>query len=220
MYTLFLAFLMSAPIEANTVELETVFKHGHERCKSPLGATVLVADGTSDWPGRAAKKIVGQLKSAFDTCTHMEVAWFGVQLARKSDLAIRGGNHDLVMLTRPAAMREAMEFGFARLIDAPRPRTMVVIAREKAYPTSVSAGSLLELARRSQVKVHTIRLAARSRRSGILRCFTRNRSQRGSGRLLEAIAVATGGKACVITGRSDGSYCVNTVIAEISRSDR
>lgn len=133
-------------------------------------------------------------------------------------------------------MRDTMEASLVQLLDALSPRTMVVIAHEQFYPSSVSTG-LLELARLSKTRVHTIHLPSRRERVGMLGRIGRSLrngtvwlienlaveergySARDTARLLKIMADSTGGTACVAGGERTFGECARAVAAEIgSRS--
>ena len=131
-------------------------------------------------------------------------------------------------------MRDSMEAAFARLLDVPGPRTMVVIAHEQYYPSSLSKDRLLELARRSETTVHTIHLSSMRVTAGVCRKVRRSLgngivwlvetlgmqergySARDTARVLKMISDATGGTACEISGEKTWTQCARTVAAEIA----
>ena len=131
-------------------------------------------------------------------------------------------------------MLDSMEAAFARLLDVPGPRTMVVIVHEQYYPSSLSKDRLLELARRSKTTVHTIHLSSTRETAGVSRKVRRLLSngivwlvetlgmqERGyssldTARVLKMMAEKTGGTACEISGEKTWTQCARAVAAEIA----
>jgi len=233
MHTLLLTLLLSGPIGAHGTKPEGAASQRDIHCEQAPAPVVVVVDGTSEWPGRAANRIVGELKLELGSRHPLQVARFDAKPAPQLGFTVKGANRDLVKVRPRTPMREAMAAGFARLISAPNPRTMVVIAHEQLYPTTVSTDGLIELARRSGTKVHTIHLASNRAQGGVPRRLGRSLknaivwlvealvlkergySSRDTARLLKAMADATGGKACVAGGERTGSDCAKSVAAEI-----
>jgi hypothetical protein len=170
------------------------------------------------------------LKAELGPCYTVREAWFDAEPALHSRFSMKGDDSMLVRARTP--MRDAMETGLARLIDAPRPRTMVVIAHEQFYPTAVSTGRLIELTRLSETKVHTIHLASNpgkrrlfhrfgaSLRGGAVWLVETSMGERGyahrdTARLLKLFADETGGSACEATGERVAHDCARAVAAKI-----
>jgi hypothetical protein len=130
-----------------------------------------------------------------------------------------------------------METSFFRLMTAPSPRTMVVIAYGQSYPTALSSDRLLALARRSQTTVHAIHLAQSGDRGRVLRRLGRSlrralsslavafgqietgHSARDTARLLRLLADATGGITCTAADEPTETVCAS-LVAEILGNPR
>lgn len=197
-------------------------------------AVIVVMEGSPGQQGEAASKIVGTLKTVLG-CRHaLQVVRFDAEPGLQSRLTVKGANRDLMAVEPRTPMREAIEAGLIRLITVSSPRTMVVIAHEQFYPTTVSKDRLLELARRSEAKIHAIYLASSRDKPGALRRFGRSLrngivwlveviileergySARDTSRLLKFMADATGGKYCVATDESSGIVCADGISAAIA----
>jgi len=233
MHALPIVLFLSGLIEGHETRPNATLEQHDTQCEEPLTPVILVADGSSEWRGQAADRIVGELKAALGPCHALHVARFDAEPTLQLGFAVRGTNRDLVVVRPRTPMREVMEAGFAQLMGVPRPHTMVVVAHEQFYPTTVSTSRLIELARRSQTKVHTIHLApgrakggifrrlGRSLRDGIvwvieaLALEERGYSARDTARMLEVIADSTGGTTCVAGGGGTGIDCAKLVAAEI-----
>ncbi len=233
MNTLLLNLVLAGIIEAPGAKSRALVGTQNSQCDQRVAAVVLVAEGRSGWQGEAANKIVGELKAMLGSWYALQEARFDAEPALQLGFTVKGARRDLVMVGPRTPMREAVETGFGRLITAPSPRTMVIIAREQFYPTTVSTGRLLELARRSETRVHTIHLASsrgegrvfrrlgRSLRNGIdwlaeaLALEERGYSARDTSRLLKLMADATGGKDCVADDERSGIACADAIAAEI-----
>lgn len=207
-------------------------QHGIE-CEEPLAPVILVADGGSGWPGQAANEIVAELRAVVGSCHGLQLARFDAEPVLQHGFSVSGANRDLVVVRPRTPMREVMEAGLVRLRAAPPPRTMVVIAHEQFYPTTVSVHRLIELARRSETRVYSIHLASkrsggggfrrlgRSLRNGIvylveaLGLEERGYSARDTERLFRVMAEATGGKLCIAAGERAAIDCAKLVASEI-----
>jgi hypothetical protein len=207
-------------------------------CGEPLASVILVADGGAEWPGQAASRIVGRLRALLGSCHALQIARFDAEPVLQHGFSMSGDSRDLVVVKPRTPMRGAMEWGFVRLLAAPGARTMVVIAHEQFYPTTVSVDRLIELARRSETKVHSIHLASvqcrggvfrrlgRSLRSGIARLAEtlaleeRGYSARDTERLLNLMAEATGAKACIAAGERTAIECAEAIASEIANDTR
>ncbi len=228
---LLLTLLISGLFEAPETNPQATVHPRDIHCDQQMAPVVLLADGRSDWPGQAASRIADELRAELGSCRPSAVARFDAGPALHTRLAVPGVSRGLLVEPR-TPMREAMEAGFAWLIDTPSPHAMVVIAHGQFYPTILSQGRLLELAGRTQTTVHTIHLAPPPTRSGVFRRVGRSLrnavpavevlgfaerqdSARDTARFLKAMSDATGGKACVTTDKADGIDCAKAVAAEI-----
>jgi hypothetical protein len=236
MHTLLVALFLSGPIEAHGTKLNTTPEQHATQCEAPLTPVILVADGSSEWPGQAVNRIVGELKAALGSCHALQVARFDAEPTLQLGFTVRGTNRDLVVVRPRTPMREVMEAGFAQLIGVPSRHIMVIMAHEQFYPTTVSTSRLIELARRSETKVHTIHLASgraesgifrrlgRTLRDGIVRLIKalgmeeRGSSPRDTERLLQVMADATGGKACIAADEHTRIECARSIAAAIMSS--
>jgi hypothetical protein len=210
MYTILLAFLLGP-------------------CERPPAPVIVVADGSRAWQGQTAKQAVVALKAELGPCYAVREAWFDAEPA----LHHRFRNQsEQPMVTARTPMRDAMEAGLARLIDAPRPHTMVVIAHEQFYPTAVSTSRLLELTRGSETRVHTIHLASGPGKRGLFRRFgaslrggavwlvetsmgERGYANRDTARFLTLLADESGGSACEASCERAAYDCAKSIAAEI-----
>ncbi len=232
MHTLLLLFLCGL-IGAQGAKPQAAVAQRDPHCGQPLTPLILVADGSSNWAGEAANRVVGEFKALLGSCHPLQVARFDAEPVLQHGFSVTGANRDLVVVRPRTPMREAMEASLARLIDAPRPHTMVVLAHEQFYPTTVSTGRLLELARRSETQVHTIHLLSSRERVGVFRRLGRSLrngiiwlvealgleergySARDTARLLQVMVDATGGQACVTGDERTGIDCARLIAAEI-----
>ncbi len=234
MHTLLISLVLTGIIEAPGAKSRALVEIQETRCDQPVAAVIIVAEGSSGWQGEAANDIVGELKAVLGSCHALQVARFDAGPALQLGFTVEGARRDLVMVRPRTPMREAMETAFALLISAPSPRTMVVIAHEQFYPTTVSTGRLLELSRRSETKVHTIHLVSNRDKGGVFRRLGRSLrngivwlvetlgleergySARDTSRLLKRMADATGGNACVAAAdEASGITCADAIAAEI-----
>ena len=199
----------------------------------PIGAIFVVADGAPEWPRSQANKILEALAEQLLLSRPLRVAWFDAEPTLPHAFAVRDHHQELVRTIPRTSMRDTMELGFASLLDAPRPCAMIVIAREQFYPTSVPLGRLLELARQSATRIHTIhqasgsdqphapRQAMRSVGNGFLHIFERlvigqwAYSPVETARQLKLMSDATGGCACVAEDEQAGIRCAVTTAARI-----
>jgi hypothetical protein len=236
MHALLITLFLTGSGDAHGMKTQALAQPPEIHCNQPLTPVILVADGSSDWPGQAASRIAGELKVELDSCRRLEMARFDAGPVLETSFAVTGENRDLVMVKPRTPMREAMETGFLWLIDAPSPHTMVVIAHDQFYPTSLSPDRLLDLARRTETKVHTIHLESTPTRREVFRRLGRSLRQRlvwgvevlglgergyspaDTARLLKVMADATGGKTCVATGERAGIDCARLVATEIVSS--
>jgi hypothetical protein len=219
----FLLLAGSTYVPGTTLQAPAEQQHGTSR------TAILVADGSPGWESQQADKILGELNALLDSSPALQVASYDAEPMSEPGFAVSGANRDLVMVKPRTPMRDAMEMGFALLMEAPRPHTMVVIAHEQFYPTSVSTSRLLELARRSEARVHTIFLTSspdqarascrlgRHLRSGVVwvveRIALRQRaySVRDTSRFLKAMSDATGGTSCVAEDERTGIACADVI---------
>jgi hypothetical protein len=232
MYTLFLTMFLSGTIGAHRMTPQGAEQPREVHCEQQTAPVILIVDGSSEWSGQVATRIAGELNASLGSCRPLEVARFDADPALQTGFAVEGLDRDLVTVKPRISMREAMEAGFLRLIDAPGPHTMVVIGHEQFCPTSVSQGRLLKLARHTKTTVHTIHLASTPTRSGVftrlgrslrngavgaveLSLGERGYSPRDTARLLKVMADATGGKACVTTEQPAEIDCAHAVAGEI-----
>lgn len=234
MYALLVTLLLGGPVEVHGIKSQGSEQPRGVHCEQRLAPVVLVADGNSEWSGQAASRIVDELKLELGVCLRLEVARFDAAPVLQHRFAVKGVNRDVIVVKPRIPMREVMEAGFNWLIDTPGPHTMIVIAHEQFYPTTVSQGRLLELARCTRTIVHTIHLASTSTRSGVFRRLGRSLrneavwtsevlgmgeggySARDTARLLKVIADGTGGKACVANGERAAIDCARSVAADIA----
>ena len=199
------------------------------------GTAILVADGAPGWASQQADKIIRELNARLDSSPALQVARYDAEPMSEHGYAVSGASGDLVMVRPRTPMRDAMEMGFALLMDAPRPHTMVVIANEQFYPTSVFASRLLELAQRSESRVHTILLASSPDQPRgsvhfgqhlmngaawvVERIALRQRaySVRDTSRFLKAMSDATGGTFCVANDERTGMACADAIPTTMAR---
>lgn len=228
----FLFFLLLAgPTDVPGAKLQTPTERQHETSRT----AIVIADAAPGRESQESIKILGELNAKLDSSPALQVASYDAEPMSEQGFAVGGANRDLVMLRPRTPMRDAMEIGFAALMEAPRPHTMVVIAHEQFYPTSVSTGRLLELAQRSGARVHTILLTSspdqategrglgRHLRTGVVwvieRIALRQRaySVRDTARFLKTMSDTTGGKSCVAEDERTGMACAETIAAIIER---
>lgn len=228
-----LSLVVAGTIEVPGAKSLTLVETREIHCDQQAAAVVLVADGSSGWQGEAAIKIVDELNATLDSKRALREARFDAEPTPQLGFTVKGARRDLVMVRPRTPMREAMETGFTWLITVPRPRTMVVIAHEQFYPTKVSTGRLIELARRSGTKVHTIHLASSRGEAGVFRHLGRSLkngivwfaevlvldergySARDTERLLKLMADSTGGKECVAADERSGIACADAIAGEL-----
>jgi hypothetical protein len=183
---------------------------------------VVVSDGSSGWAGQTATRVAEGLKGSEPGCREEEIVAFDAE------------PRDLVSGRPRIPMRDAMEAAFVHLAETPGPRTMVVVAHEQFYPSAISSGRLLDLARRTNTTVHTIYLSRKPDKEGFgtrLNRTMRNRfvwfveefvvderghSARDTERFLNRIAAATGGTACAADEDDRKSDCVGRVRAALT----
>jgi hypothetical protein len=196
---------------------------------------IVVADGTPGWQHQRANKILDELNALLPASHPLLVAWFDAEPPVKPGFAVRVTNRELVMVRPRTSMKDAMEIGFAVLADAPRPRTMIVIAEQQFYPTSVPTGRLLEAARHSATRIYTIHLASelnqgsgsrhigRSVGNAFLHIFERlvirqrAYSVADTSRQLKLMSDATGGWACVAEDEHAGVACAAGIVARLEK---
>ena len=232
MYALLLTLLLDASFKAFDAKPQPAMEVHDTICEQSSAPVILVADGGSDWAAEASDRLVRELKAELGSFRLLEVGRFDAEPTLQSGTAVNGLNHDFVLVRPRTPMREVMEAGFIRLMDATSPRTMVVIAHAQFNSTSVSTNDLIDLARRSNTKVYTIHLRSRRANSAFrsLGQSLRNRmsrlseslghaesgfSVRDTAQLLQAMADATGGTACTTSGEQREVDCARLVAAEI-----
>jgi hypothetical protein len=192
---------------------------------------VVVSDGSSEWTGQSARRVVESLRASMSSCRVVQVVPFDAEPAR-------GDGGDLLVFGARTPMREAIDAGFAHLAEAPGPRTMVVVAHEQFYPSGVPGRRLLDLARRTHTTVHTIYVERRhdqeafdrrlnrrlrSRFVWFVETFVvdeRGYSARETARLLKTMASATGGTACTVDDGEPSPECIARVTAGIASCSR
>jgi hypothetical protein len=126
-----------------------------------------------------------------------------------------------------------MEIGFTWLKHAAGQRTMIVIAHEQFYPSAMSSGRLVELARLSNATIHTVEVQGAPARSGAFRRFggalrdgliwlfeaigedEHGYSAAHTARLLKRLSAETGGQSCVVRGDSKPGRCLEIVTARL-----
>jgi hypothetical protein len=195
---------------------------------------ILIADGSDGWVGQTANAIIGEITASLGANHVLQVVRFDAEPVLQNEACMRGSDLDSFFIRPRTPMRDTMEAAFARRLDAPGPRTVVVIAHEQFYPSSVSTDRLLDLARRSEATVHTIHLSSTRETSGVSRKVRRSLSNgivwlvetlgmqergysaRDTARLLKIMADATGGTSCETNGELTWTHCARTVAAEIA----
>jgi hypothetical protein len=230
MKSLLVVLLVAYPNVSSAAEPFATENDGHCNERPPV---IVVSEGSSGWAGQSAEKIIGDLKSLTGSCHALEVIRFDAEPALQHGFLITGARRDLVVVRPRTPMKDTMEVAFAGLMHSPTPHTMVVIAHEEFYPSSVSKGRLLELAHHSETTVHTIHLSSRRERIGAFRRLVRSLrngavwvvgrvglevrgySARDTARLLESMAGATGGTACAIGEQQTSADCATIIAAEI-----
>ena len=231
------AFLLSV-FGIYGMELHANPEYRDTACAEKPASVVVVVDGSSAWPGQAANKIIDQLAALLGPGFRLAVARFDAEPALQRGFSVRPRNRELVVVRPRTPLREAMEEGFLWLMDAHRPHLMIVIAHDQFYPTTLSEGRLLELARSSQTTVHAIQLSSDRSRGGASRrpvswlknaaaCLVervalreRSYSTRDTGRLLNGMASATGGNICIAKGEQGGIDCASSIAIGIAHSCR
>jgi hypothetical protein len=201
--------------------------------EKPVSEVVLVADGSGDWSGQAAGRIVEELKAKLEPACSLKIIWFDGDPVRHSGATIGGAHSDLVVVNPQVPLREAMELGFASLLDAPASRTMIVIAHAQFYPTSVSTRRLLRSVRQSNTRVHSIhmvppagsspvldRLGGLSRDGFVwvvetLAVGRRSFAGRSTAQLLQRMAKETGGEFCRTGPLPEDTNCVEEVASRV-----
>lgn len=229
MHAFLLAVFLTGPIAMHGADRQPVVEQRHTECDQQPAAIILVVDGSSQWPGQAANEIVAEFQAMLGPCHALQVARFDAEPVLQHGISATGVNRDLVVVRPRTPMREAMEAGFARLIDVPSPHAMVVIAHEQFYPTSVSQGRLVELARRSETTVHAIHLASSRAQGGVFRRLRRwlgngivwlietlaleerGYSARDTAHLLKIMADATGGRSCTAADEQTRITCAKYI---------
>ncbi len=197
-------------------------------------AIIMIADGSVGWAGKTANGIIGEIAASLDSSHVLQTVRFDAEPVLQHAFYTRRSELDLVSIRPRTPMRDSMEAAFARLLDVPGPRTMVVMAHEQYYPSSVSIDRLLELARRSETTVHTIHLSSMRETAGVCRNVRRplsngiawvvatlgmqerGYSARDTARVLKMMSDATGGTACEISREKTWTQCARTVAAEIA----
>ena len=197
-------------------------------------AVIMIADGSVGWAGQTANDIMGEITASLGASHVLQAVRFDAEPVLQHVFCTRRSELDLVSIRPRTPMRDSMEAAFARLLDVPGPRTMVVIAHEQYYPSSLSTDRLLELARRSKTTVHTIHLSSMGETAGFSRKVRRwlsngiawvaatlgmqerGYSARDTARVLKMMSDATGGTACEISREKTWTQCARTVAAEIA----
>jgi hypothetical protein len=231
MNAFFFFILLAGPTDVPGTKLQSPT----EQPRDTSGTAIVLADGAPGWPSQQADKILGELNALLDSSPALQVARYDAEPMSEHCYDVRGASRDLVMVRPRTPMRDAMEMGFALLMESPRPHTMVVIANEQFYPTSVLASRLLKLAQRSEARVHTILLASSpdqargSVRLGqhvingavwvVERIALRQRaySVRDTSRFLKAMSDATGGTFCVADDERTGMACADAIATIMGR---
>ena len=122
--------------------------------------TVVVADGGSGRQRLQSERILAELSCRISSRHGLRVAWFDSEPALQRSSSVRDSKRELLHVAPRTPMRDTMEAGLAVLEHSPHPHAMIVIAEEPFYPTSVPASRLLQLARCSATRIHTIQLAS------------------------------------------------------------
>jgi hypothetical protein len=205
-----------------------------EMLRNRRPGVILIADGSDGWVGQTANAIIGEITASLGANHVLQVVRFDAEPVLQNEACVRGSDLDSFFIRPRTPMRDTMEAAFARLLDASGPRTVVVIAHEQFYPSSLSTDRLLDLARRSEATVHTIHLSSMRETAGVSRKVRRSLSngivwlvetlgmqERGyssldTARLLKMMAEATGGTACEISGEKTWTQCARTVAADIA----
>jgi hypothetical protein len=134
------------------------------KCADPGGRppppVFVVADGTPGWQRQQADRILDELNARLSSPHLLLVARFDAEPVPRNGFAVRKADRDLAMVSPRTPMRDTMEVGFALLRETPSPRTMIVIAQQQFYPTSVPTSFLLESARNSASRIYSIHLAS------------------------------------------------------------
>jgi hypothetical protein len=209
------------------------------KCADPGGRppppVFVVADGTPGWQRQQADRILGELNARLSSPHLLLVARFDAEPVPRNGFAVRKADRDLAMVSPRTPMRDTMEVGFALLRETPSPRTMIVIAQQQFYPTSVPTSFLLESARNSASRIYSIHLASepdqangagrftRSVRNGFCSVFERvllrqrAYSAGDTSRLLKLISDSTGGLACVAHDEQSGVACAAAIAGAIEK---
>lgn len=230
-----LTLLVAATTALPGTKLPSPMEKPEAACERLMPPVILVADGTPGWQTQQVDKILDVLDAALVSSRELLVTRFDAEPMPQRGFAVRGRHQDLVVAQPRTSMRETMEIGLALLKETPSPHVMVVIAHEQFYPSSVPMSRLLELARRSDTRVHTIHLASNHDQSmehprfvqrirngavwAVERLAFRERafSSRDTARLMKSISDATGGTACVAEDERTGIACADMIVSVMAR---
>ncbi len=226
MKTLLLTLLLAGP----NALAESAHHASVPRQDAPR-AVFVVAEGTQGWQSLLANKVLDELNALLGESCALEAAHYDAEPVARRGFVARGTVHELLAARPRTPLREAMEMGFSVLMNAPRQRTMVVIAHEQFYSSPVSMDRLVRLARHSGTRVHTIHLASNSGqvqgshglgehlRKGVIWSVERivvherSYSARETSLQLKLLSNATGGTACVAEDESTGMACADAIAA-------
>jgi hypothetical protein len=198
---------------------------------------VVVADGSRTWSGAASDAIIERLRSELGQSWSVHVARFDVEPSGPPEIALKGSNKDLVQVRPRTPMKEAIALAMNERAHVDGLSAIVVIARGQLYPTYVRTEKLASALRQSNLPVYTIHLTGVKHRGNVLRRICRGistgaawaiealieedrevYSTKDTGRVLNMLSDATGGKAYTALNQQTGLLCATSVAGRITES--
>gem|GEM_PF-2297748 len=203
--------------------------------ESHAATVAVVAYGGGGWQTQRANKVIDELTVALGPAYALEVARYDAAPAVERQFAVRGANHDTVVVPPRTPLREVLEQSFVSLMKSAPPHDMIVIAYDEFYPSSVTKSQLLAMAQRSGTRVHAIEMVSnqadgqKSRTIGrglknalawsVERIWLRQQSHspRDTATLLRLLAAKTGGTTCAAGDVFAALDCADTIALAVRK---